>query len=257
MLVRRGATSVTDMTRTDFRTGLQALRAAQKPARGTAAYSRHVNRPAGRLVAAWMNSLGLTPNQATVISALLSGSAIAVLALVAPTWWSGVLVAVLLSAGYVMDSVDGQLARLRGGGSKAGEWLDHTIDCFKTLTLHLAVAISWYRFFDLPSDAWLLVPVGFTVVAAATYFGLILMPTLRPAATTPVDPASLPAENPLRKYLILPADYGFQCWVFVLLGWQVGFRIAWTLVFAACAAMLALALVKWWRELRVLDAGAR
>ncbi|GAA3533727.1 CDP-alcohol phosphatidyltransferase [Aeromicrobium flavum] len=247
---------MTETTRIDFRTGLHALRSAQKPARGTAAYSRHVNRPAGRLVAAWMNSLGLTPNQATVVSALLSGAGIAVLALVDPTWWSGVLVAVLLAAGYVMDSVDGQLARLRGGGSKAGEWLDHTIDCFKTLGLHLAVAVCWFRFFDLPSDGWLLVPLGFTLVAAATYFGLILMPTLRPPAA-PVDPASLPAEHPVRRFLILPTDYGLQCWVFVLLGWEAGFRVAWTLVLAACAAMLALALVKWWRELRALDSGTR
>jgi len=245
---------LTDTTRLDFRSGLSALRSAQKPPRGTAAYSRHVNRPAGRLVAAWMNSLGMTPNQATVVSALLSGSGIAVLALVRPTWWSGILVAALLAGGYVMDSVDGQLARLRGGGSKSGEWLDHTIDCFKTLTLQLAVLICWYRFFDLPSAAWLLVPIGFTVVAAATYFGLILMPTLRPARA-PVDPASLPPENPLRRFLILPTDYGLQCWVFVLLGWQGGFRVAWTLVFAACAAMLALALVKWWRELCAIDAG--
>lgn len=243
---------MTTSTRQDFRTGLQALRSAQKPARGTAAYSRHVNRPAGRLVAAWMNTLGLTPNQATVVSALLSGTAIATLMLVQPRWWTGVVVAVLLAAGYVMDSVDGQLARLRGAGSKSGEWLDHTVDCFKTLTLHLGVLICWYRFYDLPADAWLLVPWGFTIVSAATYFGLILMPTLRPPAAVPVTPPS--PEHPLRRFLILPTDYGFQCWVFVLLGWHDGFQVAWTLIFAACAAMLALALVKWWRELRSLDA---
>ena len=53
---------------------------------------------------------------------------------------------VLLASGYVMDSVDGQLARLRGSGSLSGEYLDHTVDCVKTATLHLAVLISWYRF---------------------------------------------------------------------------------------------------------------
>lgn len=244
----------TDGSRRGFRESLTALRSAQKPSRGTPAYSRWVNRPAGRLVAAWMGSRGMMPDQATVVSALLSASGIALLALVRPTWWLGVLIAVLLAGGYVMDSVDGQLARLRGGGSKSGEWLDHTVDCFKTLTLHLAVLICWYRFYDLPSDAWLLVPIGFTVVAGATYFGLILMPTLRPTPA-PDARASLPPEHPLRTYLILPTDYGFLCWVFVLLGWELGFRIVWTLLFVAAAGMLALALRKWWRELRALDAG--
>lgn len=240
-------------SRLGFRDGLRALRSAQKPSRGTAAYSRHVNRPAGRVVAAWMNSHAMTPNQATVLSALLSGTGIAILALVRPTWWSGILIAALLASGYVMDSVDGQLARLRGGGSKSGEWLDHTIDCFKTLTLHLAVLISWYRFASVPSDGWLLVPIGFTVVAATTYFLILLMPTLRPER--PADATSLPNEPLLRRFLILPTDYGFQCWVFVLLGWTTGFRLVWTAVFAFCALLLAVALRKWWRELRALDAG--
>ncbi|MCD9153791.1 CDP-alcohol phosphatidyltransferase family protein [Aeromicrobium duanguangcaii] len=240
--------------RQSFRFGLADLRAAQKPARGTPAYSRHVNRPLGRIVAAWCNSHGMRPNQATAISATLSASAITLLATVRPTWWLGLLIAFLLAAGYVMDSVDGQLARLRGGGSLAGEWLDHTVDCFKTLTLHLAVAVSWFRFADLPHDAWLLVPLGFTVVAAAMFFGLMLIPTLRPAAiSAPTEPA--PPEGPLRRFLILPTDYGFQCWAFALLGWTVGFRVLWTVTFVGCAALLALALRKWWRELRALDAG--
>ena len=129
-----------------FADALRALRQAQKPALGTAAYSRHINRPLGRLVAAAVSTVGMTPNVATVLSALMSGSAIVLIAVVRPSVWVGLLIGVLLVAGYVMDSVDGQLARLYGGGSKAGEWLDHTIDCVKTLTLHLAVVISWYRF---------------------------------------------------------------------------------------------------------------
>lgn len=240
-------TTVTDL---DFRSGLEALRTAQKPSRGTPAYSRHVNRPLGRVVAAWMNARRMTPNQATAVSATLSAVAIALVATVRPAWWLGIVVAVLLAGGYVMDSVDGQLARLRGAGTKSGEWLDHTVDCFKTLTLHSAVLIGWYRFGDLPSDTWLLVPVGFTVVAAATYFGLLLMPTLRPGGgpSVPVGP-----EHPWRQFVILPTDYGFVCWVFVLLGWPTAFRFVWTALFLAATAMLALALRKWWHELRELD----
>lgn len=232
-----------------FRTHLEALGQAQKPSLNTAAYSRLVNRPAGRVVAAAAHTLGATPNQVTALSATLSAAGLAVLALAEPRWWTGVLVAVLLAAGYVLDSSDGQLARLRGGGSRSGEWLDHTIDCFKTASLHLAVLVSWYRFGPV-TDGWLLVPLGFEVVAVVTYFGLILMPTLRPA---PVEAPAAVRENPLRKWALLPMDYGAQCWMFVLLGFGMVFSWIYALVFVCNAAALVIALRKWWRELRALD----
>lgn len=231
---------------------LESLRLAQKPALGTAAYSRLINRPLGRRVAAAVHLVGMSPNQATVISALLSGLGIALLALGRPGPALAITVALALAAGYVMDSVDGQLARLRGGGSKSGEWLDHTIDCFKTSMLHLAVLISWYRFAVVDGTAVLLVPIGYEVVAVVTYFGLILMPTLRPRATTP--PATTVHESPWRKWLLLPVDYGILCWTFLLLAWPPAFTIAYSLLFLAASAALALALRKWWRELRALDA---
>lgn len=241
-------------THPSFKENLAALRSAQKPARGTAAYSRLINRPAGRIVAAWAHSIGMTPNNATAVSALMSGTGIALIALLDPTWWSGLIISVLLAGGYIWDSVDGQLARLRGGGSKSGEWLDHTIDCFKTVTLHLAVLISWYRFTPFDNEAILLVPIAFTVIAAATYFGLILMPTLRPTST-PV-PDDLPTEAWWRKYAILPIDYGFHCWVFVLSAWWIGFTVLYTTLAVLCGLALAAALRKWWGELRALDGAA-
>jgi len=106
-----------------YRANLSALRAAQKPSRGVAAYGRYVNRPAGRVVAGVVHQIGMTPNVATAISATLSGLGILLLAAVEPSAWSAVAIPVLLAAGYVMDSVDGQLARLRGRGSVRGEWL--------------------------------------------------------------------------------------------------------------------------------------
>jgi phosphatidylglycerophosphate synthase len=237
------------------RANLDALRSAQKPARGTAAYSRLVNRPAGRVVAAMAHRLGVSPNQATAVSATLSGAAIVLIAVARPSWLTGLLIAVLLAAGYVMDSVDGQLARLRGGGSKAGEWLDHTIDCFKTAAIHLAVLVSWYRFPVSDNDAVLLVPLLFDVVAMVTYFGLMLMPTLRPTRTSStLDQGGV--ENPLRKYLLLPVDYGIVCWSFVVWGSSAVFPVVYAVLFAAAAGALLLALRKWWREVRYLDAAA-
>jgi phosphatidylglycerophosphate synthase len=200
--------------------------------------------------------VGMTPNGATVVSATLSGAGIVLLATLEPSLAMSVAVAVLLAAGYVMDSVDGQLARLRGRGSVRGEWFDHTVDCFKTSSLHLVVAISWFRFPPVGDRAWLLVPLGFTVVSAVTYFGLVLMPYLRMqggAGASPDRERAGVSEHALRKWLILPTDYGFLCWVFVLLAWQEVFLVVYTALFGLAAMMLALALRKWWRELGALD----
>ena len=236
-----------------YRTNLDTLGAAQKPARGTPAYSRLVNRPAGRRVAAATDLWGLSPNGATVVSATLSGLGILALCLLEPGLGVGVLVAALLASGYVMDSVDGQLARLRGAGSVRGEWLDHTVDCFKTSSLHLAVAISWYRFPPTDEREVLLIPLGFSVVLSVWYFGLILLPFLRKQAGARPASADAASEHPLRQWLILPIDYGFLCWVFVLLAWPTVFLGVYTALFVISAAALTLALRKWWRELGALD----
>lgn len=234
-----------------FRANLEALRAAQKPSFGTAAYSRYVNRPAGRLVAAAAHRYGVTPDQATVVSALLSAAGIVVLAAAPPAW--GPLVALLLAAGYVIDSADGQLARLRGTGSVRGEWFDHTVDCFKTSSLHLAVAVAWFRFPPTEGSLVLLVPLAFSVVQSVLYFGLILMPFLRRPTSAGEAPRT---EHPLRKWLILPTDYGFLVWLFVLLPWAAVFASAYSAALVVSGAMLVAALVKWWRELGRLDRAA-
>ena len=67
-----------------FRAGFDALKAAQKTSKGAPAYSRFVNRPFGRALAAIAYVLGRTPNQLTVLSAACTYSALAIIALVEP-----------------------------------------------------------------------------------------------------------------------------------------------------------------------------
>lgn len=241
--------------RTSYRANFEALGRAQKQAHGTPAYSRLVNRPAARRVAAAAHVVGLSPNAATLVSAGLSGAALALLIAREPSALLGCAVAVLLALGYVMDSVDGQLARLRGGGSAAGEWLDHTVDCVKTCVLHLAVLVSLFRFPPVESDAALVVPMGFLVVDVTCFFGIILLPFLRRAnaADRRTPPAARRPEHPLRKWALLPNDYGIFCWMFVLLAWPQAFLATYTFLFAANAALLSVAFAKWWRELNQLD----
>jgi phosphatidylglycerophosphate synthase len=167
--------------------------------------------------------------------------------------------ALLLAAGYVMDSVDGQLARLSGAGSVAGEWLDHTIDCFKTSLVHVAVLVSWYRFPPVDSSSVLVVPLAYLVVQNVTYFGLILMPLLRAKVPSGArtSPATADHEHPLRRWVLLPTDYGVFVWSFALLAVPPVFLAVYSTLALVNVAALAWGLRKWWRELKHLDAMAR
>lgn len=232
------------------------LASAQKArAAGAPPYSVYVNRPAGRLIAAGAYRAGLTPNVVTAISAASTFSGIVVIAWVPPQWWVGVLAWLLLAVGYAFDSADGQVARLRGGGSFSGEWLDHVVDCVKISSLHLAVLITAYLHFGLPSPALLLVPLVFAIVAAAEFFTMILNEQLKRAASAAGTPA--PPErrrSALRSVLLAPTDYGILCLVFLTLGAPDVFFVLYALMFVANVAHFALALVKWFGDMRALDA---
>lgn len=228
---------------------LRRLSSAQKGAQGAPAYSRFVNRPLGRLLAALAFHAGLTPNVVTAISALFTFGGIAVISLATPALPMALVVAGCLALGYGLDAADGQLARLRGGGSPSGEWLDHMFDAAKTSALHLAVLVQFYRFGPV-EPVWLLVPLGYCLVAAVTYFATMLNEALRAqhgVATRAQPTAQRPGVT--RSLLTLPNDYGVLIWVFVLLGAPSLFVPAYTLLFLGATAFLTLASVKWFSEM--------
>jgi len=197
----------------------------------------------------------LTPNQVTAVSAMCSAAAIALMAVVAPAPLVGVAITALLLLGYALDSADGQLARLRGMSSTSGEWLDHMVDCAKISSMHLAVLVGLYRFGYVNSGLCLLVPLGFCVVATVLFFGMTLKDQLRRvrAATLGV-PGTAPRDaSRLQSLALIPTDYGIVCAAFSLWGWRSGFLVAYAALFAAHAAFLALACVKWFRDMRALD----
>lgn len=242
-----GSVRTDDGVVSGYRAALDRLRAAQKPSAGTPLYSRLVNRPLGRRFAAFASVRGWTPNGVTFRSAACTFTAILLVALLPPTWWLGVIVSALLVLGYALDSADGQLARLRGGGSVQGEWLDHTVDAAKVLTIHVAILISAHRFFELPV-AWLLVPIAYLVVDSLLFFGMMERDLLVRAVPggTGAPPAS---TGILRAILILPSDYGLFCLVFLLLGLPLAFFAVYTAMLVCNTAFLVLALAKWYRQL--------
>ncbi|MEU0375262.1 CDP-alcohol phosphatidyltransferase family protein [Streptomyces sp. NPDC006283] len=227
---------------------LVRLKSAQKSAKGVSLYSRFVNRHAGRYLAAGAHRMGLTPNQVTLISAGFSFAAVLGVAFAKPTWAAGFLVWLGLAVGFAFDSADGQLARLRGGGSAAGEWLDHVVDCAKITTLHTAVLIAFYRHpghFGTSADGWLLVPLCFQLAAVVTFFGGLLTEQLKSKAA-PGEGAAVPSTA--RAVALLPVDHGVFCLVFLLLGGGA-FRWVYIGLAAAAAIFLVAFLAKWFREL--------
>lgn len=229
------------------------LAAAQKGhARGAPAYSVYVNRRIGRVLAVAAHRAGWTPNAVTGVSAAHSLAAIVLLLALPAQWWTGVAVALLLVLGYAWDSADGQVARLRGGGSLSGEWLDHFVDAIKLASLHLAVLVALWLHTPLRDTAWLLVPIVFSIVGVVTFFAMLLNDLLKGK----VGVASTHERGrgtPLRSLVLVPTDFGLLCLVFVLWGWTTGFLWAYGALALANAAFLVLAAVKWFREVREID----
>jgi phosphatidylglycerophosphate synthase len=227
-----------------------ALIRAQKSSRNAPAYSRWVNRPLGRVFAAIAYKVGLTPNTISLVSAVFTFTAIGLLAAATPSIGMGVLLAVLLVLGYALDSSDGQVARLRGGGSLAGEWLDHVLDAVKNTAFHLAVAVMWFR--NLQGwDTWTtLVPLVFTLQASVWFFTLIITDLLlRNAGAKQQVLAVDEGRQPIWTSLLgIPADYGFLCLVMALFGWYQGWRWLYALLALANVCVLLLQLGRWFRR---------
>lgn len=232
---------------------LRRLSGSQKGAVGAPAYSRFVNRPLGRVFAALAFHAGLTPNAVTGISAVFTATGIALLALAPLSWTTGLAVTGCLVVGYALDAADGQLARLRGGGSPAGEWLDHMVDAVKASSLHLAVLVGLYRSDVVEAGPLLLIPLGYCVVDGALFFGTMLNEALRAqhgVATRAQPSAGRPSLA--RSLVVLPTDYGLLCLLFLLLGLPAVFLSAYALMFLGTAAYLLAGSVKWFREMERL-----
>lgn len=231
---------------------IRRLAAAQKPAtKGSPPYSVFVNRRLGRLFAAIAYRFGLTPNQVSMISAVFTTAGVATIALVEPAHSAvGLVVTLLLVVGYGLDAADGQLARLRGGGSPAGEWLDHVLDSFKATAVHLAVLIGLFRFHEV-ATAWLLVPLAYTMVDSGLFFATWITERLRKetGVAVPVQPAVPSAGLWIRRILLLPTDYGILTLVMISLPFTTAFLVLYGVMFLGTAAFTAAALPKWFREI--------
>lgn len=246
----------TEPARTDSVSGRYAmarerLAGAQKTNAAVPAYLRYVNRKAGGLLACVAYALRLTPTHVTALSGLASAAGLVTLALAPSSVLIGILVAGALAVGYALDSADGQLARVRGGGTVAGEWLDHVLDIAKTVALHGCVLIAVYRHFDV-ARPWLLVPLGFMLAQVTNFFATMLRDALRMQSGLARQPASKHASL-LSSLVLLPVDHGTLCWSLALLGWNDGFLAVYTALGAIAGLFAARTLARTYRGLAALN----
>ncbi|GGN45186.1 CDP-alcohol phosphatidyltransferase [Streptomyces kronopolitis] len=237
-----------------FGYAIRQLSAAQKSAKGVSLYSRYVNRPAGRVLAAAGYGMKLTPNQITLISGAFTFAGVVMIAVLRPSPAAALGIFAALVVGFALDSADGQLARLTGTGSAAGEWLDHVVDCAKMLALHMAVLLSFYRF-GFSDPRYLFLPIAFQFTAVMVFFGGILTEQLKRAARLRNDvdgPAPAAPASTLRSVALLPVDYGVFCAVFLLFGSRDVFLALYGVLLAAHVLFMVAFLVKWYRELSAL-----
>ncbi len=119
-------------------------------------YDLHVNRRVAALVVQGLVHTPVTPNQVTLVSAslgALTGWFIAV-----GTPGSLGFAAICLLTSMVLDCVDGQLARQRGGGTRLGRMMDGIADYSTALAVHLGMwsylAYTGVLFRDRLVDGW-------------------------------------------------------------------------------------------------------
>jgi CDP-diacylglycerol--glycerol-3-phosphate 3-phosphatidyltransferase len=105
-------------------------------------------------------ALHLTPNTITVIGVFIT---LVASVLVGGGWL--LVGAAVLTAGSLLDAVDGALARAQGGGTAFGSFLDSTLDRVSEAILYIGVA-TWFLFAHEGAQ-W---PVLLTLVALAGSF---------------------------------------------------------------------------------------
>jgi len=106
-----------------------------------------------------LHRAGITANQVTVVAALLGLTAAALVAV--QLTWVGIA---LWLASRLLDGYDGMLARLAGGGSLFGGYLDITLDMLAYAAMAVAFAVA------MPADGvlWTLVLLGYVIAITTT-----------------------------------------------------------------------------------------
>lgn len=120
-----------------------AYRRTQKPK--DIFWNKYVARPAAAVLLVPLERSRVTPNQITFASLFVFAGAVAIL-LAIPGHLGLLLGVLVIELSYVLDCVDGQLARLRGTSSPVGAHLDFLMDELKAFLLVATCGVRlWWQ----------------------------------------------------------------------------------------------------------------
>ncbi len=126
-------------------------------------WTEWISRPPAALLVWMLKDTSVTPNQVSFLAITVAAGGCATLIL----WrtWLGLIVAgLLLQLAYVIDCVDGQLARLKSMASPVGALLDFMLDEVKAFMVIAAAATRLYL--QTSDPRWLLGGIAGLFVAA-------------------------------------------------------------------------------------------
>src|SRR5689334_8861443 len=107
-------------------------------------FTEYVARPPAAVVVWALAKTPITPNQVTFLSAVVAAGAAAMFALLPGYGWL-LAAAAVFELSFVLDCVDGMLARLRKIASPLGHLLDFLMDELKAMFIYGCVAVRLWR----------------------------------------------------------------------------------------------------------------
>lgn len=206
----------------DFETAQQdvwhSLIAASKKPSGSI-YTRYVNRNAAIPLTYLFWRLDLHPNTISLISSVVTHTGLVILLALKASVPVVVSAYLLLVLGYMLDSCDGQLARVSGKTSKRGELLDHSLDMVKLLTFNMTLgylllmdAIAGTLAFNM-----VLTAIGLNLLCQPAHFFVI---SLKDAILgSPQQMNAVQRVRGVGALLRNAADYGLFMMMILLLPW--------------------------------------
>jgi phosphatidylglycerophosphate synthase len=127
-------------------------------------WTEWVCRPPAAVIVYALRNTRITPNQITFIATFVALGSAAMFILL-PGWWGAIAAALVFEFSFVLDCVDGQLARLRRTASTIGHHLDFLMDEIKAFFMFGAVTIRLWRFEADPEQAVRYLIVGLAGMA--------------------------------------------------------------------------------------------
>ena len=176
-------------------------------------YTYYINRPLADLILPLFDRM--TPNQVTTIGFVLFIVSMVILLFSFGGSNNWVFVSYfLLFFSYVLDSVDGRLARKRNLQSKLGEWLDHSLDGLRLLIINAVFITLLLPNIDV-SNILLLGGVFLTIICqTANYiFSSLKEHILSQKIGNVLEQGKGSFHVELLRWFALPADFG----IFIML----------------------------------------